>query len=225
MTVITDPLADTDLAAIDPPEGLSGFGLGELFFILSLHPGPVTTTTRQWLFLEDKFATPEVALCGASSLLARGLLTTTADEDLQLRSSAALLEVATGRTVQWTRVGFIGVDTQPRAAFFLQTPVVSAVLQLDAMATWWCRFGDADDDPGAIIDALVASRFAMDPQGSVIVDTMNDTNVRRNILVRRLDDGFAALADVKRGGTGGRELEVPPDGLPALFSGLVGATA
>lgn len=225
MTVITDPLAGTDLAAIDPPEGLSGFGLGELFFILSLHPGPVTATTRQWLFLEDKFATPEVTICGASSLLARGLLTTTPAEDVQLRSGAALLEVATGQTVQWTRVGFIGVDTEPRAAFFLQTPIVSAVLQLDAMATWWCRFGDADDDPGAIIDALVASRFAMDQQGSVIVDTMDATNVRRNILVSRVGDGFEALADVERGGAAGQRLEVPPDGLPALFRGLVGATA
>ncbi len=122
------------------------------------------------------------------------------------RSSAALFEVVTGQTVRWTRVGLIGPDTEPRTAFFLQTPVVSGVVQPDAMAT---RFGDADLDPGA----------------AAIVDTMTADQVHHNVLVRTERGEFTARSETEYGGVGGTDLAIPSDGLAVIFRDLVPATA
>lgn len=224
MTVITDPLAGTDLAAAPVPEGLVGLGLGEVFFLLSLHDTPTTALSRAFLLLDPKYGREDIVLCGASSLFARGMLTMDG-ERLVSRSSAALFEVVTGQTVRWTRVGLIGPDTEPRAAFFLQTPILSGVIQPDAMATWWTRFGDADDDTGAILLALVRSRLELDPGAAAIVDTMDADQVHHNLLVLTEDGELIARAETTFGGSGGTQVELPADGLAGTLRDLVPVTA
>lgn len=219
-----DPLAGTDLATAPLPDGLVGLGLAEVFFLMSLHDTPTTALSREFLLLDPKFGRDDIVLCGASSLVARGMLTMDG-ERLVARSSAALFEVITGQTVRWTRVGLIGPDTEPRAAFFLQTPVVSGVVQPDAMATWWTRFGDADDDTGAILEALVRSRLELDPGAGAIIDTMGADQVHHNVLVRTEGGELMARAETEFGGVGGTRIEMPADGLAGIFRNLVPATA
>lgn len=226
MTVVADPLEGTDLRLADLPEGMTGFGVAELGFLLSLHEGDeAATTSRRTLGLDERLVTDELLLLsGASSLTARGMLSID-EHGVQARSSAALLEVALGRASRWTRVALLTEhDDLANVVFLLQAPEVTAVVEGSATATWWVRFGEPEQDPAPLLDALARTRLESG-DAAVIVDVRDAAGGTRNLLLGR--DGLGAVtatADVGPGGRGGRPLDLAADGaLEALLREMVPA--
>ena len=228
MTVTADPLAGTDLGLAELPDGMTGFGVAEVGFLLSLHRDEESAeASRRFVGLDERLVTDELLLlAGASSLTARGLLTVDS-ETVQARSGAALLEVALGRTVRWTRVALLGEeDTMADVVFFFQTPEVCALVEPSVSATWWAGFGQASDDPGALLEALARTRLDQG-DAAVIVDVREPDGGRRNLLVGREGLGtLVATADVGPGGDGGTRLDLDAQGgLAAVLRGMVPAVA
>ncbi|GAA1900013.1 hypothetical protein [Lapillicoccus jejuensis] len=226
MTVTADPFAGTDLGLAELPDGMTGFGVAEVGFLLSLHRDEVTAeASRRFVGLDERLVTDELLLlAGASSLTARGLLTVD-ERAVQARSAAALLEVALGRTVRWTRVALLGEDdTMANVVFFLQTPEVCAIVEPSVTATWWTGFGQAGDDPGALLDALARTRLDQG-DAAVIVDVREPDGARRNLLVGREGQGaLVATADVGPGGEGGTRVDLEgPDALAEVLRSMVPA--
>lgn len=224
MTVVADPLEGTDLRLAELPDGMTGFGVAELGFLLSLHEGEeAATTSRRTLGLDERLVTDELLLLsGASSLTARGMLTVD-ERSVQARSSAALLEVALGRAVRWTRVALLGErDTLVDIVFLLQSPEVTAVVEGSATATWWVRFGEPEQDPAPLLAALADARL-QGGDAAVIVDVREAAGETHNLLLGR--DGLGevrATADVGPGGQGGTSLEVPDEeALLRVLRGMV----
>lgn len=226
MTVHADPLGGSTLELAPLPEGMTGFGVAELGYLLSLHPGEVTERTRQFVGLDARMTSDEtILLCGASALTARGLLSAE-DGQVQSRSAAALLEVAVGRTLRWTRIGILtAASGMTDVVFLLQTPELCGLVEPAATVTWWAAFGDADDDPGDLLAPLVRSRLVQ-PGDAVVVDVVEADGSRRNLLVGVEASGqLSCTTDVGPGGEGGTRTVVGPGQLPETLRAVVPAVS
>lgn len=150
---MTDPLEGTGLAAVALPEGMVGFGHGELAALLSRHPGPVADRSARTLGIDNDAVGDDVRRAGMSSLLARGLLQ---QEDGRFlpRSAAALLDYACGAAERWTTIA-VTHDDGADLAVVIHAPEVVAMMQPRALGTWFAAFAGSSSDPETPVAALM----------------------------------------------------------------------
>ncbi len=199
---MTDPLEGSPLEALDLPDDVFGLGAGEIAYLLARHETPANERSRTLLMLDPRTADDGVLLAGASGLAARGWLTLRDDGTRETRSNAALVEYAVGATSRWTRIGFVGDDVaQLDFAVYLESDSVTALLQPRALAAWFIRLGQPDQDGAGLIDGIVRERLTARPGSGVFleVSTLED---RSNLAIRAVDDGFEVRRDAAGPGTG-----------------------
>jgi len=147
-----DPLAGTDLAAVAMPDGMVGFGSGEVAALVSRHPGPAADKTAAVLGLDAETVGDDVRRAGLSSLLARGLVEQTEGRFLP-RSAAALLDYTLGAAQRWTTVA-ISHGEGSDLAVVLHAPEVVALMQPRAVGSWFAAFSGGTGGPDTAVAAL-----------------------------------------------------------------------
>lgn len=167
--MVNDPLEDTGLAAVALPEGMVGFGSGEIAALLSRHPGPVSDTSAQALGVDADAIGDDVRRAGMSSLLARGLVQQEGDRFLP-RSAAALLDYACGAAERWTTIT-ISHDDGADLAVVIHAPEVVAMMQPRALGTWFAAFAGSSNDPETPVAALMDAVRAEHPEAAFDVST------------------------------------------------------
>lgn len=171
---MTDPLDGTGLAAVALPEGMIGFGHGELAALLSRHPGPVADKSAHALGIDNGAVGDDVRRAGMSSLLARGLVQ---QEDGRFlpRSVAALLDYAAGAAERWTTIA-ISHDEGPDRAVLLHAPEVVALMQPRALGSWFAAFSGSTGDPDTAVTAMMDAVRAEHPEATfeVVSETLGD---------------------------------------------------
>jgi hypothetical protein len=153
--VTGDLLDGTDLAAVQPPDGMVGFGHAEVACLLTRHPGPPADRSAATLGVDLEAVSDDVHRAGLSSLLARGLVQ---QEDGRFlpRSAAALLDYAMGAATRWTSID-IRHQQGPDLAVVLHAPEVLALLQPRALGAWFAAFTGAVDQPALAVLALMGA--------------------------------------------------------------------
>lgn len=216
---MSDPMKGTPLAAVEPPEGVVGFGAGEVAYLLARHETPSSQRSREVLSMDPKLAGDGVLLAGASSLVARGLLVTDGDSPGETKSVAALLDYAAGNAYRWTRLGLVDAAKQELDyVVLLESDTVVALLQPRIYASWFVRFGEPDTDRQALVTGLIQERVAgQDGIGALLQVITADSH--RNLAVRSSGTGWEALADVSGPGTGTGGV-VDTAGLGAMVAAL-----
>lgn len=155
---------DTELAPVELPKGVTGFGSAEMAYLAARHDTPVMARTRQLLLpkveVPSDAESPAFALvqAGASSLAARGLVKQVeGDDPLASKAEAAMLEYAMSQAESWTRV----VASDERwvdIAFFLAAPPIAAMAQPRALDMWFTGFNEGEPSAGQMamtyIDAM-----------------------------------------------------------------------
>ncbi len=159
-------LAGTDLAAVQLPDDVTGFGVAEVAYLLSRHKGPATERSAGLLLDRDDVTGVLVRTTGASSLLARGLVEMDADHELFTRSAAALFEYAAGAARRWTTVGILSGAGRD-LGLVLQAPGVVSVLQPRPLGTWFAGFSGAADQPAQAVLPMLRKVVADRPEASV----------------------------------------------------------
>lgn len=191
---MTDLLSGSDLARVELPPGVTGFGFTEVRYLLARHGEPAAATARELLGLD---AAPEddwVLAAGLASLAARGLVA--ADREVaQSRGEAALLEVLLCRGHRWTGVAMReGDDGQGDLLVVIEAPGVVGLLQPRVFGTWFVSLSAAEadvQDPSALVTAsLLEARARHDRLGFAIETRTLDGVVGRR-YARPADDGWA----------------------------------
>lgn len=198
---MTDLLSGSDLARVELPPGVTGFGFTEVRYLLARHDEPAAATARELLGLD---AAPEddwVMAAGLASLAARGLAV--ADRDAaQSRGEAALLEVLLSRGHRWTGIGMReGDDGQGDLLVVIEAPGVVGLLQPRIFGTWFVSLSaDEEDvaDPSRMVTAsLLEARARHDRLGFAL-----ETRTAEGVVGRRYarpDDGGWAVSDTLDG--------------------------
>ena len=154
-----DPLAGTDVARIPIPAGITGFGFGELRYLLARQDSPASRRTAERLGLDETDGAQAVLAAGVSSLLARGLVAV--DEAGHARScgEAALLETlfATGR--RWTGVAY-HVGPRIDLLVLVEGEGVVGMLQVRQYGTWFVGLTAQTADPAGLVATAVAEMAA-----------------------------------------------------------------
>jgi hypothetical protein len=184
--VSTDLLEGTDLAAVRMPEGMVGFGHGELACLLSRHPGPAVGRSAEALRVDLAQVSEEIQRAGLSSLLARGLVQQEPDR-FSPRSSAALLDYAAGAAERWTTIEIVHAQA-PDLAVVLHAPQALALLQPRALGTWYAAFTGAVDQPAGTVMALVNAVRVDHPEASFGVISSTWEQAPRELYLRHDDE-------------------------------------
>lgn len=217
---ITDPLAGTPLALAPTPDGMVGLGIAEMAYIASRGTSDAATLSRDFLGLNPP--DDQVAFLGASALTARGFLTGRGTDELEVRSSAALLQIALGTATRWTRIGVLAREADPAVVYLVQTPELAALIEPAALASWWLSFTDDPTVTPRLITELLLGRLEANPEVACIVDSRDLTAIRHNLLVTRAADGELTVSvDVEPGGEGGTPTDIPAGGLLELVTALM----
>ncbi len=214
-----DPLQGTDLARAALPESMTGFGIAEIATIVASQETPEAARSREIFGIAANYASDDIVLAGSSALTARGLLSSTAGEG-HLLSSAALLRTAVSTCVRWTRIGLLSEST-PRVVFVLQSPDVTAIVEPNAVLTWWTAFADPSQDVAALVGSLVEQRLGTHTP-AVLVDVRSlDASVGNVVIAKDSNDALIARTNVDAEGVGGEEHHVASDGLVDLLAAYV----
>lgn len=127
--------------AIDLPPGVTGFGIAEVAYLLSRHSGSAALKSRGLMVLDELAVQDDFVRAGASSLVARGLLTEGSSGETALLEWAAFLDYALAAGTTWTEIG-INRGGIPDIALVIESPAVIAVLQPRILGTWFASFVD-----------------------------------------------------------------------------------
>lgn len=137
MAISEDPMTGTPYARRDVPEGTTGFGFGELRFILSRHTNDAAAKTSAMLGLDETDEhTPVVQSAGASSLIARGLLDVYEADRARTLGEVAILEYTLTQATQWIGVA-LHSDTHTDAHLTIRTTDAAVVLQPREHGVWY----------------------------------------------------------------------------------------
>lgn len=212
-------LAETPLAPVAMPEGVTGFGAAEIAFLAARHPGPITDRSVDILTLPAQFGGEVGRAAGASSLLARGLLAPSG-EDWQTRDVAALVEYAIGTCSRWVRVDLV-VPGRTDTVYALVADAVVAVLQPRALGTWFASISDRADRLAEVpLQVLRAAGPAADDAAGakVRVAATDPDGQTRELFARTMTDGGY---EVHLGPVDAGERSVTDEaGLRSLLDGL-----
>ena len=219
----TDDSSDANPLLPAPiPEGTVGFGIAEMTYLASRGTGDAARLSREFLGLKE--ADERISFLAASALTARGFLTGRGDGELEVRASAALLQLALGTATRWTRVGVLSRTGDPAVVYVLQGPALVAMVEPAALATWWATIGTDPDQGPTLVAALLQRRLESRPGDACIVDSRGLTTGRHNLLVTREADGsLSAAKDVEAGGAGGVPTALPAGGLAELVAAVMAA--
>lgn len=169
-----------------------GFGAAEMAYLLSRFEGPTVARTIGLLGLDPK-PTPEFTAAGASSLLARGLVTVEGDQ-LNLVGPAAVAAYALAATQHWTEVGFMaGRERAADGALVLQAGDVVGLLRPRALGTWFFMVKRPEVTTSQSVLALGEAFFATHPDGALFLAAQT-SEWAATLFLRKLDGGVWELA-------------------------------
>lgn len=190
---MTTLFSGTDLASIELPNGVTGFGAAEVAYLLSRHEGDVVAKSRSLLQAEDERIDDFVRACGASSLLARGMAAIDSGT-IETRSAAALLEFAIMLTRRWTVLRRTDPSSVDIVVVF-QAPDTIVIAQPRSFGTWFTSYSDDLDRPGHLVLKLLQDLDAIEPGSQLSVTTATVDGPDSDLLVRL--DRASARWDVR----------------------------
>lgn len=180
---MTQVLEGTELAPVELPEAMTGFGLAEIAYLLSRHQTAATQRSTHLMRLDDGIElSADFLRAGASSLYARGLLTLRPDSFTTL-GAAALLEYSLGSATSQTVVEVVS-EASVDAAVVLIASEVLATLQPRAMGTWFTSFSGAVPDAPRLLFDVLAAATAEHPGSSVSLTTSTVDGVQGAVFAR-----------------------------------------
>lgn len=185
---MTQLLEGTELAPVGLPEGMVGFGLAEVAYLLSRHDTPAVKRAYRLFDLDDGIdLTDDFLRSGASSLFARGFLRQNTNGTSTTLSAAALMEYVTGANTSQTVVEIVSAQSMD-AAVVLIAPEVLATLQPRAMGTWFASFTDAVADAPRLMFEVLRAALKDYPESSVALITVGDDAPKKAIFARFDDE-------------------------------------
>jgi hypothetical protein len=158
----------TDLAPVEMPKGVTGFGSAEMLYLLARHDTAVMARSRELLapgvvgYADPASPTFPLVRAGASSLVARGLVQERVDGWLVSKAEAALLEYAAAEASRWTKVIVVG-EQGADLGILLHADAVTAVLQARDVGTWFAGFHQGDVAPAPLVIDFIERLQALHP--------------------------------------------------------------
>ena len=215
----TDPLAGSDLARVELPEDVYGFGWAEIRYLLGRHATESSRMTVTSLGFEAAPTDEVVGAAGIASLLARGLAAPEGDRAVS-RGEAAVLETVFARAKRWTGVSMRDGE-RGDLMVVLEDGDIVALLQPRSLGTWFVGLSDAVDRPAEVLARAVTQMRATAPGARFGVETRTLDGV---VGTRRLDpQGAGWSVSDPADGADGAGRSVTDDGLTAelavLFEG------
>lgn len=192
---MTTLFSGTDLAPIELPDGVTGFGVAEVAYLLSRHDGDVVAKSRSLLQAEDERIDDFVRACGASSLLARGMAAIDSGV-IETRSAAALLEFAMMLTRRWTVLRRTDPDSVDIVVVF-QAPHTIVIAQPRSFGTWFASYSDDLDHPGHLVLKLLQDLDDIEPgsQLSVATSTVDGPNIDLSVRFDRASSRWGVRSE------------------------------
>ncbi|MGA7206506.1 MAG: hypothetical protein WBX27_17980 [Specibacter sp.] len=217
---MTDLLSGTELASVELPDDVVGFGIAEISYILGRQDSPQAAMLRQKLVLDESFGTEAMRVAGVSSLVARGLLAVDGDT-VQTRSAAALLEYAAARGGRWTTFG-IARSEHPDLAIVVEAVGVTVLLQPRAYGTWYAGFSSDSSATSSLLTGVIREKVSASPETALYFVSETMGKAPRSVFVRRDHEAsrWDAVLDADGPGTGSRKL-LDDAGLDSLFAAFV----
>ena len=149
----TDPLAGSDLARVQLPDNVYGFGWAEIRYLLGRHGGESTAMTTRSLGFDVAPNDEVVVAAGVASLLARGLAAAEGDRAVS-RGEAAVLETVFAGARRWTGISFRDGD-EGDLMVVLEDGGIIAMLQPRSLGTWFVGLSDEVDRPAAVLGRAI----------------------------------------------------------------------
>lgn len=166
-------------------EAYVGFGAAEIAYLLSRFDEAQVATTLEVMGLNPQPG-EEFLAAGASSLLARGMLTTVGDQ-LELAGFAAALAYALGDARHWTELGFmLDQDNAVDAALVVQAPELVMLLSPRALGTWFAMIKRPELSTAESVLLLADGFFGQQPGGAVFLSARTAASTA-TLFLRRQD--------------------------------------
>lgn len=160
----------TELAAVRMPDGVIGFGLAEVAYLLARHEdSDEARWARELIGLDDLPVGDDFLRSGASSLVARGLLTQRSDERGARTVSladAAVMEYVLGASSRWIQIRMVN-DEGPDEALIGIAPAAIGVLQPRMIGAWLAGFSGAVDEAPRLVLDVVGEIRQLHPESSI----------------------------------------------------------
>lgn len=173
----------TELAAIEPPDGVTGFGAAEVAYLLARHDTAEMGKSQALLRAGESDEMDEFArACGASSLLARGLAAVR-DDQIETLGAAALLEYAALRTDQWTVLK--RTDGAHDGVIVFHTPETLVVTQPRSFGTWFVSYSDDIRQPADLVVLLLDELAGLEAASEFDLATSRLGGPGQHVAIRR----------------------------------------
>lgn len=167
--------ADTELARIEMPPGVVGFGAAEIVYLLARHDVPQSRRAAELLaprvhdMWDAESESFPLVKAGGSSLVARGLVQVDGAE-LRSKAEAGLLEYLFARAHRWTRI-VMASDEALDCGVILHGPDLTGMLQARQLGSWFSSFASAEADPVDLVVDFVATLARAHPEAAFIIST------------------------------------------------------
>lgn len=206
------------VAAQDQPDAY-GFGFAEIAYLLKA-VGDDGAKSAEVLRLESETADERLCVAGASSLLARGLLTVDG-EDLNFAGPAAAIAYALAKAHRWTEISLMAEDSID-TVLHVESGTVSILMQPRMLQTWFIFAQDPAIDGAAAQLEMLKKHVAEHSGGSAYLK-VRTRDGDADLLLRSDGDRWAVGRIVDRSsGDVDEETGLTDDALLLAIQGVRG---
>lgn len=180
---------NTDLAPIEMPPGVIGFGAAEIVYLLARREMQETAAAAEVLvpgvadIWDPEAAAFQLVKAGGSSLIARGLIQVQPDNTLVSKGEAGLLEYVLGTAERWTTMTMVAEDGLDRG-LIMHAPDLIAMMQFRQLGSWFTTFVDVQAPQGDLIVSFTKLLAAAHPESAFVISTWTLRSKPRKIYVR-----------------------------------------
>lgn len=181
--------ANTDLAPVELPPGVIGFGAAELVYLLARRELPATAVAADLLVpgvrdLWDPEAEAfQLVKAGGSALVARGLIEVQSDNTLVSKGEAGLLEYVLCTAERWTRITMVADDGLD-CGVIMHSPGLTAMMQFRHLGSWFTTFVQAQAPQDDLIVSFAKILVQSHPESAFVISTHTLRTDPRKIYVR-----------------------------------------
>lgn len=184
------------------PDTVTGFGVAEISYLLSLGEGAEADRSRDVLSVGAEAGSPALVAAGASSLLARGLVRIDGDKVLP-GPIANIVSYTFASARRWTQFGIFREDKLD-FALYLQAPLVSVLFQPRALSTWFVVIKEPGRTDAELLLESIKTTIAESPD-SVVYLRSHTLDDEANLFVRAGEDNSWDVAKVREPGDQDRD--------------------
>lgn len=168
---------DTVVGALTPPSepGIFSFGMAELLYLCEASGTEAAERTARNLRFDPTLVDDKVRLGAVSSLIARGFLQSTPDEQVYPAYAGAAIAYAASKATRWVTLAFLGVENEDNA-FLFRGAGLTVLAQRRAFGAYHVMV--VDDSPSLVetIWSLVDAQLEIAPRSTIglIIDRVED---------------------------------------------------